>query len=461
MAINVDQAFLERACKEIIETILFCLPNAFKGTVYLIGSPPELLVTRITSGIINDSRTAISWGLPERSDYNAPGKPWALYRDEPYRPLEAMAWCVEKQKSWTAEDPREDGRSVRLQVEGIWEDFHHMEPVLLRKQDLYLTTSEFPTYPANHQGETVWADSDFATVAVIKIHFRPYTIHIGGPETSLIKKLSRALGTELLSYQVRQQAYEAMHQLAKEKVRACNILAHSLRNAIAKSGIIFSLMKAEVGFIRQQWEDLVLQDHRLRDMKRVSLESLTRIIRKLNGSGLGMGKDILNAHQRFLEISLPPEEGERWVRVQIENRWNELVNAGVLTPSDAEEVGASIARLKRSLSLGKDPEILAQYRQLPEDLKQRWVSLIYRSAEKLDNDFYAQVLEMLSDPVLRLPYRERSRKTLVNLKALAEIVVELESDTNVVLREVLNGNGTKKPEKPDDISDQLQMKFIF
>jgi hypothetical protein len=336
-----------------------------------------------------------------------------------------------------------------------------MEPVLLKKQDLYLTSSEFPMYPANHQGETIWASSDFATAAVIKIHFRPYTIQIGSPETSLIKKLSRALGTELLSYQVKQQAYEAMHQLAKEKVRACNILAHSLRNAIAKSGIIFSLMKAEVGFIRQQWEDLVLQDHRLRDMKRQSLESLTRMIRKLNGSGMGLGKDILSAQQRFLDISLPPEEGERWVRAQIENRWNELVNAGVLAPSDAEQVGAAIAQLKKSLSLGRDPEILAQYRQLPEDLKQKWVSLIYRSAEKPDNDFYGQITEMLSDPALRLPYRERSRKTLVNLKALAEIVVELESDTNLVLREVLNGNGKKKAESPIDISDQLQMKFIF
>ena len=461
MTINVDQAFLERACKEIIETILFCLPNAFKGTVYRIGAPPDLLATRITSGIINDSRTAISWGLPERSDYNPPGKPWTLYRDEPYRPLEAMAWCVEKQKSWTAEDPRNDGRSVRLQVDGIWEDFHHMEPVLLRKQDLYLSSSEFPTYPTNYDEETIWSNSDYATAAVIKIHFRPYTIKIGSPETSLIKKLSRALGTELLSYQVRQQAYEAMHQLAKEKVRACNILAHSLRNAIAKSGIIFSLMKAEVGFIRQQWEDIVLQDHRLRDMKRESLEALNMIIRKLNGSGMGMGKEILRAQQRFLEISLTPEEGERWVRAQIENRWNELVNAGVLTPSDAEQVLASIVQLKRSLSLGKDPEILAQYRQLPEDLKQRWVSLIYRSAEKPDNEIYGQITEMLSDPSLRLPYRERSRKTLINLKALAEIVAELESDTNLVLREVLNGNGKNKAEDHVDISDQLQMKFIF
>ncbi|RJR26542.1 MAG: hypothetical protein C4582_01630 [Desulfobacteraceae bacterium] len=461
MAINVDQAFLERACKEIIETILFCLPNAFKGTVYLIGRPPELLATRITSGIINEARTAISWGLPEKSDYNPPGKPWVMYRDQPDRPLEAMAWCVEKQKSWTAEDPRSDARSVRLQVEGIWEDFHHMEPVLLRKEDLYLTSSEFPLYPGNYQGDAIWAESDFATVAVIKIHFRPYTIQIGSPETSLIKKLSRALGTELLSYQVRQQAFEAMHQLAKEKVRACNVLAHSLRNAIAKSGVIFSLMKAEVGFIREQWESLVLKDRKLRDMKRQALERLSRMVERLNGSGKVLGKEILNAQERFSELSLPPEQGERWVKMQIEERWNELIKEGVLSPLDAEEVGGAIAQLKRSLSLGKDPDVLAQYRQLPQDLKQKWVSLIYHSAEQLDQGFYGELMAMLSNPSLRLPYKERSRKTLNNLKALADTVGELESDTNLVLREVLNGNGNHAPKGSMDITDQLQMKFIF
>lgn len=461
MAIQVDQVFLERACKEIIETILYCLPNAFKGTVYLIGRPPELIATRITSGIINESRTAISWGLPERSDYNPPGKPWIMYRDQPDRPLEAMAWCVERQRSWTAEDPRNDARSVRLQVEGIWEDFHHMEPVLLRKQDLYLTASEFPVYPDNYHGEVIWSDSDFATVAVIKIHFRPYTIRIGGPETVLIKKLSRALGTELLSYQVRQQSYEAMHQLAKEKVRACNILAHSLRNAIAKSGIIFSLMKAEMGFIRQQWEELVLQDHRLQDMKREALETLSSIIAKLNGAGRSLGQDLKTAHKRFTEISFTPEQGENWVKAQIEERWDRLIREGALTPTEAQEVGEAIAQLKRSLSLGKDPDVLSQYRQLPEDVKQAWVSLIYSSSDALDQEYFARVMDMLSNPALKLPYKDRSRKALSNLKALAETVGDLEANTNLVLREVLNGNGAKHPETPPDISEQLQMKFIF
>jgi hypothetical protein len=141
LSIEIEKPVLEKACREIIDTIVFCLPNALKGTIYRIGKTPDLIVERITSGIIGEQRKEISWGLPAESEYNPPGKPWVAYRDEPDRPLEAMSWCVQKQKSWTAEDPRNDTRSVRLQVEGVLEDFHHMEPVLVRKSDLNLDMS--------------------------------------------------------------------------------------------------------------------------------------------------------------------------------------------------------------------------------------------------------------------------------------------------------------------------------
>jgi len=87
LEIQIDKAGLEQVCKEIIETILFCLPNAYQGTVYRIGGPPEMMATRITSGVIDRSTEKISWGLPETSGYNPPGKPWLEYRDNPTRPF--------------------------------------------------------------------------------------------------------------------------------------------------------------------------------------------------------------------------------------------------------------------------------------------------------------------------------------------------------------------------------------
>jgi hypothetical protein len=439
LAIKIDKALLEKACKNIIEAILLCLPNSYKGTVYRIGRPPEMIAKRITSGVIDEERKTISWGLPERSDYNPPGKPWTEYRDEPGRPLEAMAWCVEKQKSWTAQDPRSDSRSIRLQVEGVWEDFHHMEPVLIRKKDLYLGNELHLEYPRNHKGEMLWENSEYIVVAVIKIHFRPHTIKMGGPETRIVKRLSRALGTELLSYQLREQSVEAMRQVAQDKLNSCNILAHALRNTIAKSGNIFSLIKLELGFLRDQWERLLLEHSHQKGMKQKAVYALNEALKGMGEGSDEQRKKLMEIQNRFLDFSPPPVRGEKWIRMQIEERWNELLAERPLDTERATTIHRSLDQLKRSLHLGKNSDILAAYDKILETLKKEWTDLIYTDADRLDFQYLDRLIRILENPSLNLPYQKKSRKSLIKLKVLAEILGQLEQNTNVVLQQVING----------------------
>lgn len=440
MAIRIQHEALESACKEIIETILICLPNAFKGTVYRIGDPPELIAKRITSGIIDEERRSISWGLPENSDYNPPGKPFNEYRDMPGRPLEAMGWCVERQESWTAEDPKNDARSVRLQVEGVWTDFYHMEPVLIRKKDLYFGNESRIVYPKSYQGEILWENSDYVVAAVIKIHFRPYTISIGSPETRIIKRLSRALGTELLSYQLREQSLEAMQRLAEDRLNSCNILADSLRNLITKYGLIFSLIKLELGFLREQWEAMVLDKSDKKDMRRDAVQGLNEAARHIPGSHDTIQNDLTAMHNRFLHIHLPPEQGEKWLRMQIEDRWNLLIRQGLVEEEDVTSIREGINNLKKSLYLGKSPEVLAAYNSIPEHIKTEWVNLLYANPDAMDLNLVDRVVNVLESNYLNLPFKDKSIKSLIRLKAVAEVIGQMEEKTNVVLREVLNGH---------------------
>ncbi len=443
MSIEIEQAVLKKACMEMIETILFCLPNAFKGTIYRVGKIPDLTVERITSGIMDEDGTSISWGLPAQSEYNPPGKSWVDYRDQPGRALEAMAWCVERQKSWTAEDPASDSRSVRLQVNVELEDFHHMEPVLVRKSDLNMDMYSALEYPKNFRGETIWNDSDFIVVAVIKIHFRPYTIRISSNETRVIKKLSRSLGTELLSYQLRQDTMNAMQELAKDRLNACNILADSLRNAITKSGLIFSLIKQEIGYLREQWEQELLVLRNEKNLKDEFINRLNGILSALGGIDEGLKEVLINAHKKFLEISLPPEQGKKWVEMQIEDKWNELLDRYYQGPERIEEVRQAIEGLKSSLHFGHDPEIIADYKKLPEDLKKELVDLLYDNIESYNSPLLDRLIGVLENPALIIPSQERSRKSLMLLKVLAETMNQLERNTNFLLHQVLNGNGSK------------------
>ena len=395
MYLEIDKALLETACREMIETVLFCLPIAYKGTIYRIGTPPELIAERITSGIMEDGTRKITWGLPTESEYNFPGKPWSEYRDQPGRPLEAMAWCVEKQKSWTAEDPSANIRSVRLQLEGNSADFYHMEPVLVRKSDLKLDSTSAFVYPTNFEGNVLWKDSTFVVVAVIKIHFHPYTIKIGGHETKVIKRLSHSLGTELLSYQLQQDSMKAMEQLARDRLNACNLLADSLRNTITKSGIIFNLVKQEIGHLRDQWEGMLLEKHKGKNGKVEAINELNELLLGLGEGGGDLYRDLLNAQNKFLTLSLPPQNGENWVTKQIERRWVELLGR---LPQDSTKQATfwkTIDKLKKALYFGQKPESIAKYDKITEDTKLELVELLYRNNDHFDASSLERLIEIL------------------------------------------------------------------
>jgi len=439
LSIEIERNVLEYACKEMIETILFCLPNAFKGTIYRVGRPPALITERITSGVIDSSRKQIAWGLPEKSDYNPPGRPWVDYMDEAGRPLEAMAWCVEKQLSWTAADPGNDPRSVRLQVEGIEEDTHHMEPVLVRKSDLHLDMYSSVEYPRDEHGRMIWQGSDYVVVAVVKIHFQPSKIHAGSPETKVIKKLSRSLGTQLLSHQLRFDSDRAMQQLARDRLNACNILADSLRNAITKSGVIFSLVKMEMWNLREQWEAMLLRERHEKNGKQEAIKDLEEVLSSIKENNGELRSDLVAVQRRFLELPLSPEKAEKWVSLQIQERWNDLLAKNPQDEKTTRRVRQALDHLRKSLYYGKIPEVVAGFSGIPRELKEEWVDVIYRSVDGYNDSTIERLLRLLANPALCLPSRERSRRMLTQLRVLAENMNQLERNTNFLLRHVLNG----------------------
>jgi len=360
---------------------------------------------------------------------------------------------VDKQKSWTAEDPKNDYRRIRLQVEGAKEDFHHMEPVLVHKSDLNLDMYSSMEYPRDSDGNFVWTNSDYLVVAVIKIHFRPYSIRIGSPETIVIKKLSRSLGTELLSYQLHKDAIDAAQRLARDRLSACDILADSLRNAITKSGLIFSLVKQEIGELRKQWEQVVLADRQEKDVKEDAIKDLNALLMDMGEGYDEAGKDLIRVQNKFLTLLLSPEKGENWVMMQIEERWKDFLDTWPQDENKNREIRQTIEKLKTSLYFGQNHDIVESYNKIPDELKWQWVDLLYKNTDSYRASAIENLIEILENPAIDLPSRDRSRKTLTHLKALAETMNQLERNTNFLLRQVLNGGeGGFSPKLPNYVN---------
>jgi len=441
----IGNDILEKTCKDMIETILFCLKDATKGTIYRIGPMPKLQAVRVTSGIREEGSDQIQWGLPEASDYNYPGKSWEQYRDGDGHVMEAMGWCIAMQKSWTADNPYEDLRSVRKQLSGEIEDFHHMEPVLIRKSYLYGDHLQALEYPLDFEGKPIWMDCEYVVVAVIKIHFKSYRIRRGDRSTKIIKKLSRTLGTELLSLHVRETLSEAQKELARQRLQSCNVLAHELRNTLIKLGFIFSAINAEISYLREQWE---------RELEKAfpDLESKGRILSRLNEliqlrltsvNGTGklaqVGKDLLSEQRELMTISPMPQVGMRWLDNRIRPKWHRLLLESHAWDQEKEEVKQLLECLERSVWTGMDENLARGVTHLPEDLRTRWPKLAYVDFTVDKLLVLEEIIEFLDHPALTIPHRQQTKKILTSLRALVEMIPEVEERANRIIFSLKNG----------------------
>jgi hypothetical protein len=407
---------------------------------------PELRTIRVTSGVRDETTGEIFWGFNEYSDYNYPGKCWEDFKDKPGRPLEAMAWCIEKGKSWTADDPQEDCRSVRKQLSNEPEDYHHMEPVLIKKSYLYGELADNVEYPVDWQGNAIWKDCENLVVAVIKIHFKKGHIERGDHSTKVIKKLSRTLGTQLLSLHIRETLSEAQKDLARQRLQSCNVLAHELRNTLIKLGFIFSAINAEISFLREQWESQIAIACPDIENKGAILGKLNRLIESnlpvANGTTVlkQLCETLMAEQSELADLPLMPGLGEKWVDNKIRPKWHKLMVESDLWEPSREEILSLLGRLKDSMWLGTNKDLACRMEHLPDDLRSIWPKLAYVdfTVDKLMT--LEKILEFLDHPDLKIPHKQQTKKILTSLKALVEMIPEVEERTNRIIHSLRNGS---------------------
>ncbi len=445
----VTDELLVKTCKNMIKTILFCLESATKGTIYRIGSTPDLQAVRITSGIRVEGAEEIRWGLPSDSDYNFPGKSWEQYKDMPGRVLEAMGWCVEKQKSWTADNPHEDVRSVGKQLRGEIEDFHHMEPVLVRKMDLYGESASAIAYPNDWQGSPIWQDTDYVVAAVIKIHFIPHSIKRDDRSTLVIRELSRSLGTELLTLHFRENLYRAQKDFVRQRLHSCEILAHELRNAFIKFGFIFSAVNALVGVLREEWEARLREIAPEKEWKDSILKKLNALLReRMETQAIGSrcetaARTLLADQEELASVSILPSQAEQWIRNKLHSRWSRLLADCPAWESDRAEIESLLERLSQAIRLGTKKEIISRLTGLPEEIREQWPRLVYSHFTGDQAQLLGEVIKLLNHPQMPLHHRHQFAKAFRSFKALAEVVPEVEERANRIILSLRYGSPTE------------------
>ena len=442
--IRISREVLEDVCKRMIEIILFCLPDAFRGTIYSVGPMPDLRVIRVATGRKDDLSSTITWDASNPSGYDPPGKIWDTYRDRPGSILEAMAWCVERQKSWTSDDPEKNIRSVRKQLEGkAGEDFHHMEPVLVRKADLWQKIPPMSAFPEDSSGKPIWKASPYSTVAVIKIHFLPGTIRQGDRATRIIKELSRSLGTEMLSLHARELAIEKEKKLVLERQETSDALAHEFRNLVPKIGFAYRAINNEISYLREIWENLIEEHVPAQCSKQTILEQLDTLLDEvaMQNTSTDFLKEIstLKEYQKYLvESFLLPQQNEMWLRQRIRPSWLSILSRTKVFESYSEKVDHLLDRLKQSFHAPLNQEFIDKIKIIPNDRKQKWIDLAYREVNRANNGIINDYIEFLEGIDLELPRKRTCLKSFGCLKVLVALIPEIEEKLNHRLEELKN-----------------------
>ena len=442
---RISREVLEDVCKKMISMILFCLPDAFRGTIYSVGPIPDLQTIRIASGCRNGETDEIIWGAANPSDYDYPGKTWNDYRDRPGGILEAMAWCAETQKSWTAEDPEKNIRSLRKQLEGkAGEDYHHMEPVLIKKADLWDEMPPTTVFPEDSTGKPLWVDRPYATVAVIKIHFLPETIKQGDKSTRVIKELSHSLGTQMLSLHAREEALEKERRLTEQRQETVDILAHEFRNLVPRIGFAYRAINNEISYLREMWENLI-QDHCPEESnKRVILSQLDGILLDLekdhDDANLLNTIGRLSQYQKeLMESCLLPHQNESWLHSKIKPLWQAIFARTDSNLDFKSQIELLLEDLRTSFHLGLDKELRDKIEVIPGEIKDKWVELAYREINGKNSVTIRECVELLDSVDLDLPRKRHCVRNLVYLKSLVELIPEVEEKLNHRLEQLKNG----------------------
>ena len=296
------------------------------------------------------------------------------------------------------------------------------------------------------KGHPIWKDCQNLVIAVVKDSFQKELIKRGDRSTKVIKKLSRTLGTQLLSLHIRETLAEAQQDLARQRLQSCNVLAHELRNTLIKLGFIFSAINAEISFLREQWESQITQACPEIENKRSILEKLSRLIesnlpQENDQTRLGrLCEKLIGEQFELANLPLMPALGEKWVDNKISPRWQELMVESKAWDASREEIQSLLSRLKSAMWLGTNEELAGRIEHLPHDLRSIWPKLAYIdfTVDKLTT--LEQILKFLDHPDLQIPHKRQTKKVLTSLKALAEMIPEVEEKTNRIILSLRKGS---------------------
>jgi hypothetical protein len=143
-----------------------------------------------------------------------------------------------------------------------------------------------------------------------------------------------------------------------------------------------------------------------------------------------IGRDLIRNQEKLAKLSLAPTQGETWIKNKLRHKWYRLLTTCRVWEDVREEVQTLLDRLEKRMWLGMDEGLIRKMDLLPEDLKNMWIKIAYSDFSTDNLHLIDEMLRFLEHPALSIPHQQQTRKILVSLKALVDLIPEMEERAN-------------------------------
>ncbi len=243
----------------------------------------------------------------------------------------------------------------------------------------------------------------------------------------------------------RRQAEAARRELSCQRLQACNVVAHELRNSLIKIGFVFPAINSVMSFLREQWELELRKVLPEQDDKNAIIMRLGELI-IMGQHYLGGNKELAQASEELLAEQMVvanafflPQHGKAWLDNKIRPKWRRLLSESRVWDDHKEEVERLLSHLEEAIRIAGDEEFAGRMAHLPEDLRVQWPRLAYTEFSTANLGLLEDVLRLLEHPDLDIKHKQQLKKLLTSLKALADITSLIEDRMNRMLLSLKSG----------------------
>ena len=176
---------------------------------------------------------------------------------------------------------------------------------------------------------------------------------------------------------------------------------------------------------------------RLNELVRLRLDSV-----KGKGDLVKLGEALVEDQTELAQMPILPSLGKTWLENKIRPKWEQLLESRAWE-EDREESEDLLDRLEKGIGMGLDEGWAMKMTHLPEDLRKKWQELAYVDLNKDNLHLLNEVIEFLDHPALEIPHKHQSKRVLIYLKVLAEIIPEISERADRIMDYLKNGSSCR------------------